>query len=275
MADPRTTPANDSVAHVSVADAFPHLQAVAGEPHAIRAAVADLRRDPGGTLDRQAVMGEGVLVLEDRDGWSFGTLDRDGYTGWIRSADIGASLTANYMLAVRGSHLYPSPEIKREAITPLSFGSRFRIVSETDRFLETSEGCFVPKPHLRTIERPFRDPVTVAQLFFGTPYLWGGNSGTGIDCSGLLQAALLAAGIPCPGDTDLQEAALGIPLEQGETPTRGDLYFWKGHVAIAVDPETLIHANAHHMAVACEPIAAATARIEALGGGPVTSRRRL
>jgi len=275
LADPRTTPANDRVAHVSVAEAFPRLQPVAGERRAIRAAIANLRRDPGSTLDRQAVMGEGVLVLEDRDGWSFGTLERDGYAGWIRSAELGPPLTANYMLALRGSHLYASPDIKREAVTPLSFGSRFRIVSETDHFFETSEGCFVPKPHLRAIERPFRDPVTVAQLFFGTPYLWGGNSGTGIDCSGLLQAALLAAGIPCPGDTDLQEAALGTPLDRDETPKRGDLYFWRGHVAIAVDPETLVHANAHHMAVACEPIAAATARIDAQCGGLVTSRRRL
>jgi len=275
VSDPRTTPANDRVAHMSVAADFPGLTPVEGERRAVAVPLADLRREPGGARDRQAAMGEGFLALDDRDGWTFGTLARDGYAGWIQTVKLGRAVEANYMVAARGTHLYPAPDMKREPLAALSFGARFRIVSETDRFMETSAAAFLPKPHLRPLERPFRDPVTVAQLFFGTPYLWGGNSGTGLDCSGLVQAALLAAGIPCPGDSDLQEAELGQPLEPGVAPERGDLFFWKGHVALAVDGETLIHANAHHMAVAYEPIATAIARIAAQSGGPVTSRRRL
>jgi hypothetical protein len=269
------TAANDRVAHVSVAEEFPDLMPVEGERRGVAVPLADLRRQPEGPRDRQAAMGEAFLALEDRDGWTFGTLVRDGYAGWIQTVKLGPRAEANYMVAVRGTHLYPAPDIRREPLAAISFGARFRIVSETDRFMETAGGTFLPKPHLRPLERPFRDPVTVAQLFFGTPYLWGGNSGTGIDCSGLVQAALLAAGIACPGDSDLQEAALGEALEPGVAPERGDLYFWKGHVAMAVDGETLIHANAHHMAVAYEPTAAAIARIAAQGGGAVTSRRRL
>jgi hypothetical protein len=180
--------------------------------------LADLRRRPEGLRDRQAAMGEEFLALEDRDGWTFGTLMRDGYAGWVQTAKLGHPVAANYMVAVRGTHLYPAPDMKREAVAALSFGARFRIVSETDRFMETSAGAFLPKPHLRPLERPFRDPVTVAQLFFGTPYLWGGNSGTGIDCSGLVQAALLAAGLPCPGDSDLQAAAVGEALSPASRP---------------------------------------------------------
>ena len=209
MSDPRTTPANDQVAHVSVAEDFPDLMPVEGERRGVAVPLADLRRRPEGPRDRQAAMGEAFLALEDRDGWTFGTLVRDGYAGWIQTVKLGPRAEANYMVAVRGTHLYPAPDIKREPLAAITFGARFRIVSETDRFMETAAGAFLPKPHLRPIERPFRDPVTVAQLFFGTPYLWGGNSGTGIDCSGLVQAALLAAGVPCPGDSDLQEAALG------------------------------------------------------------------
>ena len=275
MTDPRTTAANDRVAHVSVAADFPDREPVEGDLRAVAVPLADLRRRPEGPRDRQAAMGEGFHALEDRDGWTFGTLARDGYAGWVQTAKLGAPVATNHFVAVRGTHLYPAPDVKREAVAALSFGARFRIVSETDRFMETSGGAFLPKPHLRPIERPFRNPVTVAQMFFGTPYLWGGNSGTGLDCSGLVQAALQAAGVPCPGDSDLQEAALGEALAPGVPPARGDLYFWKGHVAMAVDHETLIHANAHHMAVAYEPIAAAIARIAAQGGGPVTSRRRL
>jgi hypothetical protein len=275
VSDPRTTPANDQVAHVSVAADFPDLMPVEGERRGVAVPLADLRQRPEGPRDRQAAMGEAFLALEDRDGWTFGMLVRDGYAGWVQTVKLGPRAEANHMVAVRGTHLYPAPDIKREPLAALSFGARFRIVSETDRFMETAAGAFLPKPHLRPLERPFRDPVTVAQLFFGTPYLWGGNSGTGIDCSGLVQAALLAAGVPCPGDSDLQEAALGEALAPGVAPERGDLYFWKGHVAMAVDGETLIHANAHHMAVAYEPIAAAIARIAAQGGGAVTARRRL
>jgi hypothetical protein len=275
VSDPRITPANDHVAHVSVAAEFPDLMPVEGERRGVAVPLADLRRTPEGARDRQAAMGEAFLALEDRDGWTFGTLVRDGYAGWIQTVKLGPRAEANHFVAVRGTHLYPVPDIRREPLAAISFGARFRIVSETDRFMETAGGAFLPKPHLRPLERPFRDPVTVAQVFFGTPYLWGGNSGTGIDCSGLVQAALLAAGLPCPGDSDLQETALGEALAPGVAPGHGDLYFWKGHVAMAVDGETLIHANAHHMAVAYEPIAAAIARIAAQGGGTVTSRRRL
>jgi hypothetical protein len=261
------TPANDQVAHVSVAADFPDLMPVEGERRGVAVPLADLRRRPKGPRDRQAAMGEAFLALEDRDGWTFGTLVRDGYAGWIQTVKLGPRAEANHMVAVRGTHLYPAPDIKREPLAALSFGARFRIVSETDRFMETSAGAFLPKKHLRPLERPFRDPVTVAQLFFGTPYLWGGNSGTGIDCSGLVQAALLAAGLSCPGDSDLQEAALGEALEPGVRAATGRPLLLEGHVAMAVDGETLIHANAHHMAVAYEPITAAIARIAAQGGG--------
>ncbi|WP_236626181.1 C40 family peptidase [Actibacterium mucosum] len=159
--------------------------------------------------------------------------------------------------------------------TWVSFGSRMRVVSADGNFFETHDGRYIPKPHLRPLNAPFADPVTVAQMFFGVPYLWGGNSAMGIDCSGLVQAALVAAGIDCPGDSGPQENALGTPLALGSKPQRGDLLFWKGHVAIAVDHDTLIHANAHHMAVAYERIPDAIQRIESQGDGPVTAHKRL
>lgn len=275
MSDRRLTPATDRVVLAGQAAAHPHLAPTEGRAATVSVPLADLRAAPRGKRDRQVLFGEGALALEDRDGWSFVVLDRDGYVGWVETTVLGAPVEATHRVAVRATHIYAAPDIKSPDLAALSFGARLRIVSETDRFMETHDGRFVPKPHLRGLGAPFRDPVTIAQLHFGTPYLWGGNSAQGIDCSGLVQAALLACGLPCPGDSDLQEAALGTPLPEDVPVERGDLFFWRGHVAIAVDGDTLIHANAHHMAVAYEPIAAARARIDAQGGGPLTSRRRI
>jgi cell wall-associated NlpC family hydrolase len=114
----------------------------------------------------------------------------------------------------------------------------------------------------------------VAEKFLGAPYLWGGKTSDGIDCSGLVQVALTACGIACPRDSDMQAALGGAVDAQTETMQRSDLVLWKGHVAIARGDGSIIHANAHHMAVAIEPVTDAIARILA-GGSAVTGIRRI
>ena len=274
MTDPRLTPSNGRVADSGWEDRVEAQDFVAGSWAAVISPLTDLRQSPEGPRERQLLLGERFLVLEIRDGWAFGRADRDSYVGYVLARDLGEESVATHLVSVRSSHLYPEANIRSPEIAALSFGSRLTIIHEQRTFFETSGGVFVPKPHLRPIFHPFRDPVTVAQLFFGTPYLWGGNSAFGIDCSGLVQAALLACGIACPGDSDLQ-AALGNTVPDDAPMVRGDLIFWRGHVAMVVDDQTLIHANAHHMAVAYEPIKSAMARIEAQGGGAVSVRRRV
>lgn len=273
VADRRLTPANGRVAALRLRGQLEADRYVAGEPRRVAVPVADLDGSPGGTRDRQLLWGEAVTVYEIRDGTAFVEAARDGYVGYVAEVSLAGPRVPTHRVAVPATHLYRDDDMKSPDLRHLGFGALVTVEAEGRRFWETPEG-YIPKPHLRPLDRPFADPAAVAQLHFGVPYLWGGNSVLGIDCSGLVQAALLACGIPCPGDSDLQQN-LGGEIPGRDPLRRGDLLFWKGHVAMAVDEATMIHANAHHMAVAYEGIEPGVLRIRAQGDGEVLARRRL
>ncbi len=234
---------------------------------------ADLMRRPGGPRDRQLLFGDRVLVLGTNNGWSHVRAEKDGYSGYIPKPSLGPGQPATHWINAPSTHIYKAANLKSPDLMPLSFGSRITVLAITNGFAQTPEG-FVPNVHITPVGTQMQDPLDVAALFLGTPYLWGGNSRFGIDCSGLVQAAYLACGRPCPGDSGQQETALGAALASGTMPRRGDLMFWKGHVAMVHDPDTLLHANAHHMAVSYEPLRPALERIEKQGDGTVTSHLR-
>ncbi len=275
MNDPRLTPANSRVAAENMRGQIDGVRFVTGAARRLSMPVADLLREPHGARDRQLLMGQAVTVYEDHEGWSFVRAARDGFVGYVRSDCLGdPEPQPTHRVAARITHLYPDDNFKSHELALLSHGSELHVTEIGKRFAKTTQG-YVPASHLRPIDQPDTDPVTVAETYLGTPYLWGGNSGSGLDCSGLVQAACLACNIPCPGDSDLQEQALGEPLSDTATLRRNDLLFWKGHVAWVADERTLLHANAYHMAVSYEPIDTAIARIVAQGDGPVTARKRL
>ncbi|WP_424985718.1 C40 family peptidase [Microbulbifer sp. S227A] len=274
MSDPRQTPANERVAAAHLAEVPGDLRRVDGTPCQVARPVLDLLRAPDGARDRQLLWGDTVDVYEDRAGVSFVQARKDGYVGYVDSAALTPAGPVSHWVSAPASHLYRDANIKSPERHMLSFGSRVNVVGGAGPLAETSAG-FIPRAHLRPIGETMDDPADVAELFLGTPYLWGGNSRSGLDCSGLVQAALLACGIGCPGDSDQQCAALGQLIHQPGDYRRGDLLFWKGHVAMAVDAETLIHANGSHMSVVLEPIGSAIRRIMGQGEGPVTAHKRL
>jgi len=245
-----------------------------GEVMSVAVPLADLRAAPDGKRHRQLVYGEDFRVVEAHEDWAYGCGQKDGYAGYLRLADLEARRKPTHFVISRSSHIYPEPDFKSEAIAALSFGSRLEVVGKGERFAELAGGGFVPRPHITPVGRLFVDPVEVAERFMGVPYLWGGNSIWGLDCSGLVQLALLACGVDCPGDADMQQAGVGVAIGDNVIPQRGDLFFWKGHVGLIRDENTLLHANAYHMAVVDEPLDQAIARIKAQGDGPVTGRRR-
>ncbi|SLN33879.1 C40 family peptidase [Roseisalinus antarcticus] len=235
---------------------------------------------PDGGRDRDLLFGETFTVLEERDGWAFGRAPRDGYVGHARAAALAAPIgPATHVVANRFTYALTEPRFKQQrGQVLLSIGSPVRVIGQAGRWseIETPAGSlFLPTGHLSPLDTPESDPVAVAERLLGTPYVWGGNTGLGIDCSGLVQTACLACGIPCPRDSDQQAAQLGTELPEDADARRGNLLFWKGHVGFISDPETLLHANSYRMSTTYEPLRDALPRIAASGDGPVTARKRL
>jgi len=275
MHDRRLLLANGRVAHVSLQGLVSAERFVPGRWHRVIAPVADLLIRPNGPRDRQLLFGARVLVLEEFEGHAFLQAERDGYVGYVALGALGADAQASHWVSAPATHLYPEPSIKAREAARLSMGARLTIVAEHGKSAETAEGQCAISRHLRPLGSWAVGPVAVAESMLGTPYLWGGDSRDGIDCSGLVQLSLCACGIDCPADSDLQQARLGQPLATGERPRRGDLVFWKGHVAFVSGPDRIIHANGTAMAVAEEGLQEATDRIAALGEGPVTAMKRI
>lgn len=273
--DPRLTPANGRVAHVSLEGQVEAERFVKGRWMMVQQPMVNITESPRGDRTSQLLFGERFLALETADGFSFGMAERDGYVGYIVSGALTGAEEATHWVAAPATHLYPRPDVKAAPDVALFFGSLVKVGGERDGFLRIQTGHYIPAQHLMPMAARFGDPVGVADLFLGTPYLWGGSSRWGIDCSGLVQAALIACGIDCPRDSDLQEAMLGREIPPEEDLRRGDLVFWRGHVGFMSNDHMLLHANAYHMAVAYEPLSEAVERFEAARVGPVTARRRL
>jgi cell wall-associated NlpC family hydrolase len=273
--DRRTTPARPDLAAERLRGVVQATRYSEAQPMRVAVPLAPMtaRPDAAAPLDTQLLCGEMMDVYETGAGWAWGQAVADGYVGYVpldALAEPGGRPTHRVTIGL--ALVYPAPTVRSRPVLTLPMGAQVRVTAPGLAFTEI-EGGFVPTPHLCPVESRAQDWVAVAQMLLGAPYLWGGRSAGGIDCSGLVQLARQAAGLPCPRDSDMQQAAPGEDVAEGALQ-RGDLVFWKGHVGVMLGPTQVLHANGHHMAVAVEPLHRAVGRIERNGGGPVTVRRR-
>jgi cell wall-associated NlpC family hydrolase len=284
LQDRRLVPARPDLAAAHLRGVVEADRFIDGERCRVLAALADVRAEPRSdcSIDTQALAGETVIVYDRAEGYAWVQLDRDGYVGWIPEAAIGPpGPEPTHLVTALRTLVFPGPDLRLPMIAHLPQGARVTVRDVVERrglhYALLADGTATVMRHLSPIDAPSAsDFVAVAEAYVGTPYLWGGRSSLGIDCSGLVQTALMMAGISAPRDTDMQEAVTGEEVRDPDLDDlrRGDLVFWTGHVALVAAPDRLLHATGHFMATVEEPLAPAIGRIAAAGFA-VTSVRRL
>lgn len=278
--DSRTTPVRDDLAAAHLRNRVQRPRYAEGETRQVAVPVLPLGFRPGADarLESQLLFGEGFTVYDEAEGWAWGQSALDGYVGYVPADGLAAELTRpSHAVAATTSHLYPDADLKQRPLAQLSLASRVEVVEERAGYCRLAGGGWLFAKHLAPLDEPAPDYIGTGLRLLGVPYLWGGRSAQGVDCSGFLQLVLQRAGIACPRDTDQQAEALGDAVPEPYEPAalkHGDLVFFPGHVGIVLDGGRFLHANAFDMAVAVHPLDEVLARADAAGAG-VSGARRL
>jgi cell wall-associated NlpC family hydrolase len=270
LPDPRRHAYRADLAAASLRELVDAPRYAKGEPRQVGMPSLPLRRNPrfDATLDTEALLGETVTLYDESEGWAWVQLDRDGYVGYVPSEGLIRELAApTHRISALRSYVYPEPDGKTPPLALLSMNARVAALKTGGKFLPLVGGGYLFAGHAAPVWKAEPDFVAVAETFLGTPYLWGGRTSIGLDCSGLVQLALEAAGRPAPRDADMQAEELGriVDWRPSVKLRRGDLVFWEGHVGMMTSAKDFLHANAFHMAVEVEPFAAARRRIKQAG----------
>ena len=272
--DPRLTPANEIVACSTLKGKIKHANFVEAKNYQVNVPFVDLLGSPDGKRNRQLIYGSKVKYFSAAKGWAFIQNTYDNYVGYVPESTIASETQKTHIVTAPLAHVFMEPNIKSKNIEILPLAARVSGEMIGNGFLETELG-WISVSQLKRKTELSKDPVEVSKLLQNAPYLWGGNTTLGIDCSGLIQISLLLCGIDCPGDSDQQMNTLGQNIDIGSPRKKGDIIFWKGHVAWALNERQILHANAYHMATVIEEANEAIERIKKQDNNSVIAHKRL
>lgn len=277
--DPRITPARPDLAALRLKGQVEAETYASGQPMFVSVPMAPMTasRDAEGEMTSQLLFGERFNVFELEGGWAWGQCELDSYVGYVPDACVSHASTTppSHKVTALQALIYSAPDLKARPVGALPFGAMATMTGVDNNFAALDVGGWTPVNALRPASEPAPMWVTTVERFKGAPYLWGGRSPAGFDCSGLIQVALQSAGLECPRDSDQQMATLGREISENAQLRRGDIVFWKGHVGVMTSPTKLLHANAHHMEVAEESFEAARTRIGEKEFGEVLMIKRI
>jgi hypothetical protein len=226
--------------------------------------------EPSDTAERvsQLLPGERFAVLDITSGWAWGYCLLDHRVGYVEAIELADPLEPTHIVCEAHAPVQTCSDPLSTPIAHLPMGARLQ--GEVRGAMLQIEGGCIPLAYLRRIDEFENDPVAVAQRLLGTPYLRGGRTAQGLDCSGLVQLSLQLCGIPCPRDT-ADQRMLGIALPDDAQLARGDLLFCDDHVGLMVDDRMAIQVSHLAQKVAVEPLHCA----QAAGSGGGIERRRI
>ena len=268
------TPANETVACSTLKGKIKHANFVEAKNYQVNVPFVDLLDSPDGKRNRQLIYGSKVKYFNAANGWAFIQNTYDNYVGYVPESTIASETQKTHIVTAPLAHVFMEPNIKSKNIEILPLAARVSGEVIENGFLETELG-WISVSQLKRKTELSKDPVEVSKLLQNAPYLWGGNTTLGIDCSGLIQISLLLCGIDCPGDSDQQMNTLGQNIDIGSPRKKGDILFWKGHVAWVVNERQILHANAYHMATVIEEANEAIERIKKQDNNSVIAHKRL
>ena len=272
--DPRLTPANQNVACSSLRGQIEHTNFVEGQNYQVNVPFVDLLGAPDGERHRQLIYGSKVKYFGETDGWAFIQNAYDNYVGYVPRETINLDTNKTHIVSAPLSHVFSEPNIKAKNIATLPLAAKVSGKTVENGFLEIELG-WIPVRHIKLKTEFATNPVEVSKLFLNSPYLWGGNTCLGIDCSGLIQISMLLCGLNCPGDSDQQLNSIGQSIDIGSPQKTGDILFWKGHVAWVLNEAHILHANAYHMITVIEKTSDVIERIKSQEGNNIVAHKRL
>ena len=207
----------------------------------------------------QILYGEKFKIISKNKSWIKIKVLYDNYIGYIKNKDYTKDHKPTHKIFILKANIYNKQKNKTKYFLP--FASRISMIQESKKFIEFEKNKWIKKSDVKNINHIEKDYLKVLKFFLKTKYVWGGKTYRGIDCSAILQLFFYYNNKFYPRDTK-DQIKYSTKKSKSEIFKKGDIIFWKGHVAICINAKKLIHAYGPEKKVLIMNIAETINRIQ-------------